>query len=61
MNDHKKFKKECEEEVRNQAADNNLKKHTQDWIIETAKYKYSYHFEWLGRPIIQYPQDIIGV
>jgi len=23
--------------------------------------KYSYHFEWLGRPIIQYPQDIIAM
>ena len=24
-------------------------------------YKYSYHFEWLGRPIIQYPQDIVAM
>ena len=23
--------------------------------------KYSYHFEWLGRPIIQYPQDILAM
>lgn len=23
--------------------------------------KYSYHFEWLGRPIIQYPQDMIAM
>jgi cephalosporin hydroxylase len=23
--------------------------------------KYSYHFEWLGRPIIQYPQDIVAM
>nr|WP_246785402.1 cephalosporin hydroxylase family protein [Bradyrhizobium sp. cir1] len=23
--------------------------------------KYSYHFEWMGRPIIQYPQDILAV
>jgi cephalosporin hydroxylase len=61
MNDHKKFKKECEEEVHRQGADNNLKKLTQDWIAESTKYKYSYHFEWLGRPIIQYPQDMIGV
>jgi cephalosporin hydroxylase len=59
--DHKKFKKECEEEVHRQGADNNLKELTQDWIAESTKYKYSYHFEWLGRPIIQYPQDIIGV
>lgn len=24
----------------------------------SCKYKYSYNFEWMGRPIIQYPQDI---
>ncbi|MES2887540.1 MAG: cephalosporin hydroxylase family protein [Pseudomonadota bacterium] len=23
--------------------------------------KYSYHFEWMGRPIIQYPQDIVAM
>jgi cephalosporin hydroxylase len=23
--------------------------------------KYSYHFEWQGRPIIQYPQDIVAI
>lgn len=23
--------------------------------------KYSYNFSWLGRPIIQYPQDIVAL
>ncbi len=23
--------------------------------------KYSYHFEWMGRPIIQYPQDVFAM
>lgn len=32
-----------------------------NFIIETAKNKYSYNFSWLGRPIIQYPQDIIAI
>lgn len=27
----------------------------------SAKEKYSYNFSWLGRPIIQYPQDIIAL
>ncbi|HYK52715.1 MAG TPA: cephalosporin hydroxylase family protein [Candidatus Eremiobacteraceae bacterium] len=27
----------------------------------TAPYRYSYNFTWLGRPIIQYPQDIIAL
>jgi len=32
-----------------------------DWINKVAPYKYSYNFEWLGRPIIQFPQDIIAM
>ena len=28
---------------------------------ESIKARYSYNFDWCGRPIIQYPQDIIAV
>ena len=28
---------------------------------ETLRHKYAYHFSWMGRPIIQYPQDILAV
>jgi cephalosporin hydroxylase len=31
------------------------------WIAESARHNYSYNFSWLGRPIIQYPQDIIAM
>jgi cephalosporin hydroxylase len=27
----------------------------------TAQFKYSYNFTWLGRPIIQFPQDILAM
>ena len=30
-------------------------------FLKSCQYKYSYHFSWLGRPIIQYPQDILAV
>jgi cephalosporin hydroxylase len=32
-----------------------------DFHINTAKSKYTYNFEWLGRPIIQYPQDMVAM
>ncbi len=32
-----------------------------DFLIESCKAKYSYNFTWMGRPIIQYPQDIIAM
>src|SRR3990167_9008777 len=37
------------------------KKLSNDFIIELTKQKYVYNFDWLGRPIIQFPQDIIAL
>ena len=34
---------------------------TARWFLESVKYRYSYNFSWMGRPIIQYPQDIIAM
>ncbi len=31
------------------------------WIRDTSRHRYSYNFSWLGRPIIQYPQDIVAM
>jgi len=31
------------------------------FIIESSRDRYSYNFTWLGRPIIQFPQDIIAL
>ena len=42
------------------AADSRLKTLTRQWGDESHRYKYSYNFDWLGRPIIQLPQDIVA-
>lgn len=34
---------------------------SRDWIVATAPYQYSYHFTWMGRPIIQLPQDVMAL
>ncbi len=61
MNLHEKFKQECVEEVLSQGIDIDLKDSTSQWFNKANKGKYSYHFEWLGRPVIQYPQDVIAM
>ena len=43
------------------ASDVDLRKKSLTWVHDTAKYKYSYNFSWLGRPIIQYPQDVVAM
>ncbi|WP_245552509.1 cephalosporin hydroxylase family protein [Cyanobium gracile] len=48
-------------EITSQGADVELLKSTREWFGKANKYNYSYHFEFLGRPLIQYPQDIVQV
>ena len=43
------------------AKDIALKNKGNDFFIHLCRYKYSYHFDWLGRPIIQFPQDIVAM
>lgn len=55
------FKQECEQEILSQGVNSELKSLSQEWINKANAGKYSYHFEWMGRPIIQYPQDILAM
>jgi cephalosporin hydroxylase len=43
------------------AANEKLIRLTNKWLDEANKNEYSYHFTWLGRPIIQYPQDMVAM
>ena len=61
MTIYEQFKRECEEEAAVQGADPELEHASSAWMSLANARKYSYHFEWLGRPIIQYPQDIIAM
>ena len=55
------FKKEVEEDIRKQGEDRDLQALSRLWMRLTAQYKYSYNFSWMGRPIIQFPQDICAL
>ena len=39
----------------------NLAQAAQEFMAESLIPQYSYNFEWLGRPIIQYPQDMAAM
>ena len=55
------FEAECQEQIRAQGEDQKLKGLARDFFNESAGHKYSYHFSWMGRPIIQLPEDMITV
>lgn len=61
LGEFKQFKLEGEVEINSQGADTDLLETTHNWMVAANRYKYSYHYEWMGRPIIQYPQDIVAM
>jgi len=61
MNEYNLFRNECKDNTLRQAANERLKLATRDFMEASFGYKYPYNFEFLGRPIIQYPQDIVAM
>lgn len=58
MNPGEAFKQERAEAQKQMAQDAELKQKSVDWMLHADKYKYTYNFTWMGRPIIKYPQDV---
>lgn len=58
MND---FAKEVTDRIAANGSDSELTASAQAFTRASIKRQYSYNFSWLGRPIIQYPQDMIAM
>lgn len=61
MDAHEVFRLQSQGEIEIQQKNEKLRALSHDWFLEANKANYSYHFSWLGRPIIQYPQDICAM
>lgn len=61
MEEIKKFFNEVNDNIVRQGNDDILKKKAREFLIDTSATNYSYNFKWLGRPIIQFPQDMIAM
>ena len=57
----KEFIHERELRIQGNAENEALQKAAAKFNIESNKAQYSYNFSWMGRPIIQYPQDMIAM
>lgn len=57
----RQFELECRTNIETMGASKVLKQKSLDWICATATDKYTYNFRWMGRPIIQFPQDIVAM
>ena len=60
MSEEQKFLSKREQQISKQGENQKFRDVTNDWMHESIQSNYSYNFDWLGRPVIQYPQDLIG-
>lgn len=61
MNPIEQFNKEVKERISSYENETELKQISHQWIEKSMKKNYVYNFSWMGRPIIQYPEDIMAL
>ena len=55
------FQNEVFANIKNLGEDKDIQALSRVWVREIARHRYSYNFSWLGRPIIQFPQDMVAM
>lgn len=61
MNEIEKFKQEVLERIESYGNDAEFRETALEWTRQSLERMYVYNFTWMGRPIIQAPQDIVGM
>jgi cephalosporin hydroxylase len=61
MNEIEKFQEEVRTNIRGLMDDRDVQALSRIWVREIARHKYAYNFSWMGRPIIQFPQDMVAM
>ena len=61
MNEIERFQAEVAASIAAAGSDEDVKGLSRIWVREISRYKYAYNFRWMGRPIIQFPQDMVAM
>lgn len=61
MNPIEQFQDERRARLQSYAQDSDFSALSRDWLQASMQRQYVYNFDWLGRPIIQYPQDMVAM
>ena len=61
MNPLNQFESERESRIGSFANDASFANLSRSWLEASMKRQYVYNFDWMGRPIIQYPQDMVAM
>lgn len=60
-NEIEKYREEVKENIRSLGEDKDLHALSRIWVREASQYRYVYNFSSMGRPVIQFPQDMVAV
>ena len=61
MDQLKKFLNQREASIKDLGLRENLNEEAIRFMKDTGEFKYTYNFDWLGLPIIQFPQDMVAI
>ena len=53
------FRKKRRKQIKGMVDDRNFAELSREWFGTSVEHGYSYNFDWLGLPVIQYPQDTV--
>lgn len=61
MNELERFAQEVAANIKGLGEDIDVQALSRIWVREVTRHRYSYNFTWMGRPIIQTPQDMVAL
>ena len=61
MNPREQFDQDVQQQIDGLKRDEDVQALSRIWLREVTPHKYAYNFSWMGRPIIQFPQDMIAM
>ena len=61
MDPHEQFRLQVQANIDALRNDSDVQALSRIWLREITPYRYAYNFSWMGRPIIQFPQDMMAM
>jgi cephalosporin hydroxylase len=61
VNPAEAFKAQVQANIEGLGEDRDVQALSRIWSRETSRHGYTYNYSWLGRPVIQYPQDLMAM
>ena len=61
MDQHDRFRQKVRANIEGIGQDPDIQALTRAWLRDVSPHGYPYNFTWMGRPIIQVPQDIVAL